>query len=835
MGNEYEEEVYDIACPYPHNNFIANGIVLHNCGRGKGQPLWETVITPDGPKAIGNIRTGDFVIGANGKPTRVLGIFPQGHQVCYKISFSDGSLVYCDENHLWKLTHGWKNTVSGQRETEVIATKDLAGRSLKHISRGLAYSVPYCQPVEFPATKQPIDPWLLGVWLTTGTASGGLRLYRVDEEMVDRIKGLLPITDTIYKNEKARSPREYVIKGSVTIKNLRAIGLWNRKSTNKFIPPDYLYGSVEQRWKLLQGLMDTQTISMRKSMSSVELGTASEEFKDNVITLVQSLGGRASFHATRNKYTYKGEQRVSNVVYRICISFPAGGAIPVSTRRQLELWDSRASRKPYRYINNITRCKDTHETVCIKVDAEDELYLTNSYIITHNTVIALDYIARTGGPSLVVVDNTHLLEQWRNSIKHFLDVPGGIGLVQGKIFDWKKGIVLATYHTLGALAETLPEEFKRRFMSVFFDEGHHISAATFAPCAEVVYGHRFVLSATPDRDDGTHLIYNFHIGPIIYKDITHKIKPRIVFRWTGLELPRTADVYDVNGEVHLSKVSAFFGRWLPRLRMILDDVAYAISCGRKVLVLCNSIDEAVNLCSLWTMRNWHQVEGLGMLYSEIPEPTPHEIGETLPPVPMDPAQIEYTEKELEKWNNKLNQASLSEHERQDIQGKVDQLSLNLKQAEIAQKLASIMRARQRKYRDWLTDNLSDGGLMIHKVKPEQRFEYIKTKRVVFAITKYGKEGLDDKALDTVFISTGFSSRNVLQQVMGRPTREDDNKKKPLIIGYEDNIGKLIGMWMKIRRHLNSWPVEENGPFQHELHGHPKARIQGWNQHEVFGP
>lgn len=473
------------------------------------------------------------------------------------------------------------------------------------------------------------------------------------------------------------------------------------------------------------------------------------------------------------------------------------------------------------------------EVFDIACPAPHNNFVANGMVI-HNcgkgkTVVALDYIARTGGPAIIVVDNTHLLEQWANSIKTFLDVPGGVGRVQGKVFDWQKGIVLATYQTLGNLAAELGEDFKSWFMTAIYDEGHHIPAATFAPGVEVIYGRRIILTATPERDDGLHIISDSHVGGTIYKDITHKIKPRVHFRWTGLEVPPSADVLDKNEEVHLSKVSSFFGTWVPRMSIILEDVHSALSYGRKVLVLCNAVDEAVNLCSMWTQKNWNNPAGT--MYSDILVPTPMEVGSAVPPVPMTQKQVEHTQAQLQKYLSELGKSPTT-RVRENLEYKVAELQLHLMQAETHKKITSVLSARQKAYRDWLTSNLGDAGLMIHAVDAKSRFSYIKTKRVVFAITKYGREGLDDEDLDTVLVSTPFSKRATLQQVLGRPGREKQGKKFPLVVFYEDNVGPLIGMCKKLRGHLSRWPIEESGPFAYEMYGHPKTKT--WNHQTIFG-
>jgi superfamily II DNA or RNA helicase len=199
---------------------------------------------------------------------------------------------------------------------------------------------------------------------------------------------------------------------------------------------------------------------------------------------------------------------------------------------------------------------------------------------------------------------------------------------------------------------------------------------------------------------------------------------------------------------------------------------------------------------------------------------------------MTQKQIDATEIQLKKITADL----MKPHTQRILDALSDrkaELEMHLLQADAHKKITSVLTARQKAYRDWLTDNLTDAGLMIHAVDAKKRFGYIKTKRMIFAITKYGREGLDDEWLDTVLVSTPFSKRNTLQQLIGRPTRQKPGKRSPLIVFYEDDVGPLIGMCKKLRRHLNAWPMEENGPFEFELHGHPKANQ--WNQNTLFGP
>ena len=456
------------------------------------------------------------------------------------------------------------------------------------------------------------------------------------------------------------------------------------------------------------------------------------------------------------------------------------------------------------------------------------------------TVVALELASRLGTPTLVIVDNTQLMSQWREAIlgngkdrKPLLGLsPKDVGLIQGEAFDWQKPIVLATYQTLASRAAFMPEEVRRWFGLIIWDEAHHVAAPTFARSADLFYGYRLGLTATPTRDDGLHVVYDFHLGGVIYKDLKQELRPKIYFMWTGLELDLSDDevkegACDKNGELHLSKLATHFGQWKERLEKILAEVRKAVDAGRKVLVLSNSVDELVNLLCMWNQYN--------KLYTDIPTPTEKEVGSKVPGMVLSKQQLSNIARLLPAIREQLRDPALNPVKRENLTLRRLDLEQRLRMHLTAKKIATALRNRQKMFLTNLLSKESDAGLMIYKVKPKQRAEMLRTKKVVFAVSKYGKEGLDEQMLDTIIISEPFSSRNALQQVMGRVLRAKAGKKAPIVIFLEDNIGPIIGLCQKLRRHLREWPVEENGPYEYEMVGHPqRKRGQGWRSSKEFG-
>jgi hypothetical protein len=309
-----------------------------------------------------------------------------------------------------------------------------------------------------------------------------------------------------------------------------------------------------------------------------------------------------------------------------------------------------------------------------------------------------------------------------------------------------------------------------------------------------------------------------HVGPIVYKDLTQDLVSRVAFDWTGLQPNETdpaCDIFDKNGEVHRSKLGVYYGKWHEHLNHVLKRTWEATQENRKVLVLCSSIDEAVNLCALWN--------GMSDLYTDIPEPAPHDVQETLAPIYLSKEQQDARAKAVKRIEEKLLKGGLSPVKKDELELQKSNYELVIKQCAVQAKITKEHNTRKREYLKRLKANASRAGLMIHKVSPTDRRKYLEDKQVVFAIKKYGREGLNSRELDTVIMTMPTSSRNGIQQLKGRTERQKTGKKSPLLLVIEHNIGPIVGSCKKMRAHLREWPIEEGGPFEYELHGHPKVK------------
>lgn len=441
-------------------------------------------------------------------------------------------------------------------------------------------------------------------------------------------------------------------------------------------------------------------------------------------------------------------------------------------------------------------------------------------IVVHNcglgkTVVALHTITKLQTNAIIHIDNMPLLLQWKKEILLHLDIDeDDIGFIGDGVFDWQKPIVLATYQSIANKAHLVSEEFRRWFGQAWWDEGHHVGAPTYCRGADLYYGKRFLLTATPYRDDGQHVIYDMHIGPVLHKDLVQDLVPEIIFKWTGF----TADEKDpevfeqigtIAGELHFAKLSAYMGSQPDRLQYIVDFVRDLVEEGRKVLVLSPSVAELSNLLCIW---NNH-----GEMFCDIPVPTNEEVGfpDDIMPRKMTMAREEWIEDKLTKY--------FCPH------AAPAQLELNLISDELEGDFLSTaihneLERRRKKFVNHLAAQPSDAGLMIRKVNEATRATVVADKKVIFVVHKYGKEGLDAADVDTVVACEPISKKNATQQFMGRALRIKPGKKVPKIYVMVDSVGLLIGMSLKMQKVLRNWPCDEGGPFKYTRQGYPEKKM-----------
>ena len=162
---------------------------------------------------------------------------------------------------------------------------------------------------------------------------------------------------------------------------LTSLGM-REKSINKHIPKEYLLSSRENRLLLLQGLFDTD--GYIGSGGAVEFTTSSKQLSEDFAFLVRSLGIRDTVCTKEPKYIHNGEKRVGHTAYRHCLKIPNGLPFYTSEKHSARYKDRQ--QPPLRNIVSIDYIGE-EECQCIYVDHPDHTYISDDFIVTHNTTI----------------------------------------------------------------------------------------------------------------------------------------------------------------------------------------------------------------------------------------------------------------------------------------------------------------------------------------------------------------------------------------------------------------------------------------------------------------
>lgn len=365
--------------------------------RGRAQPVFTNVLTPDGWRPIGSLEVGDLVIGSNGEPTPVLGVYPQGEKDIYRVSAQDGSWTLCCGEHLWTV-----RTASGRRRDEpwrVLETKEMVGNlRAAHARR---YELPMLTaPVSIPEREVPMDPYALGLLLGDGCLTGSTTpsFSTEDQELAEALEEALTGVTLRHRGgpdyvlNRTKAPGDVLTLENPVTGILRQLDLLGPRSHSTFVPDDYLHNSAEVRLGVLQGLLDADggPVTQSDRTCRVQYTTSSIVLRDDVIALVQSLGGVAYTRRRQAEGRAPGLAKGREVHHRydahiVDIRLPEGIEPFRLTRKAEKYHAAGGGGRPMRFIDSIEPA-GREEAVCIQVAAEDSLYVTQDYLLTHNTL-----------------------------------------------------------------------------------------------------------------------------------------------------------------------------------------------------------------------------------------------------------------------------------------------------------------------------------------------------------------------------------------------------------------------------------------------------------------
>ena len=362
--------------------------------RGRAQPVSSPVLTPEGFRPIGELAPGDLVVGSNGEPTVVLGVYPQGEREIFRVSADDGASTLATGDHLWAVS---TCDDRGRRKRQRVLTTGAMIGNLRNAHHH-RYELPLLsRPVCFPRRDVPMDPYTLGLlvgdgFLTGSTAPG---FTTPDRPVAVALEDRLPDVGVRHRLgpddmlNRITTPGGAVIAIADRVTAIaRQLGLCGTRPGTKFVPESYLVNASDVRLAVLQGLLDSGggPVTQADRTPTLNYSTTSPRLRDAVLFLVRSLGGVATW---RTRPVAAGRSPGAavpdrNDSYIIDIRLPSE-LEPFRLTGKAARYDASWGGRPVRFVDAIEPA-GTAEAVCIQVAAADSLYVTDDFLLTHNTL-----------------------------------------------------------------------------------------------------------------------------------------------------------------------------------------------------------------------------------------------------------------------------------------------------------------------------------------------------------------------------------------------------------------------------------------------------------------
>ena len=460
-------------------------------GAGKCLPLDTDILTPNGFVKMRDIHVGSVVYDEIGEKTNVIAEFPQDElKQEYKITFNDGSYVICCKDHLWK--YDVKSNLQHHR-WKVDNIVDILHKYGLKKNRSFNIYIPVCKPIQFSKKDLFIPPYLMGALLGDGGfTQNTLTFTNVEQDIIDKVN-LLVSKWGVFKHRKNKEHIQLHFVGGKNnpFKEYLTNTFHHANSSNKFIPQEYKMSSVEDRFELVRGLIDTDGSINEKG--HIKIGFVSEQLAKDLQFVLQSLG-------YRSKMTI-GKRKEKNNTYNLYIRGCDDKLF--SSIKHKERFKHRKVAKNHHYdilkIVSVEPLDKKSEMKCITVDSPLHTYICKDFIVTHNTLMMAACIAKFNvKPVCIFADKIGLCQQLKQEMEKFLGVE--VGLVGDGIEDYKDITVISV--------QSADDNYIKNAQMCLWDECHHLPASSLVSIANKCKNayYRIGVSATPWRDAGDDLL-----------------------------------------------------------------------------------------------------------------------------------------------------------------------------------------------------------------------------------------------------------------------------------------------------------------------------------------
>lgn len=381
-------------------------------GSGKSLSDDSLIYYEDGPRLIRDAKIGDMIYGKDGKLHKIEGVYPQGELDIYKVTMWDGSSVKCSLDHIWRVKKGYNGKYKDCTLKDLLSAYDDRTVTDAHwVSLGHPkYCIPKCDPVVFSDDAPNI----------------GVEFDSIEH----RIIYLMQLMYCVSQNSK----------NIVQLDKSCKFMIYTSDSYNECLRT---FRNAKNLVSVVNSLGGSYYIDVldRHILSDDYINVF--VFPDKIIPYIKSVCESLSIKFSEVNYDQLNIHTASRNYLRNLVK---------------TVFSKNCDCVGIRSIEKLSKASCT----CIKIDSEDSLFLTNDYIVTHNTKQLIDY-------------SRYL--RYKHDVRHVLVICG----VNGNKFNWVDEVAIHSEFTahilgsrrsrrtgklnLGGLAETLtdlrnpPEDF----------------------------------------------------------------------------------------------------------------------------------------------------------------------------------------------------------------------------------------------------------------------------------------------------------------------------------------------------------------------------------------
>lgn len=450
-------------------------------GAGKAQPLDCKIKTPNGWTTMGEIQIGDLVSTPDGSTARVTGTFPQGMKDIYEVVFSDGRKTRACGEHLWEVFKA--DHRDPEQRWQVINTKEMVEEV--HLKARKRLYVSLLTNDDTVEQDHYLSPYMVGALLGDGcTSKKSVEFSTADVELFEYME--VERYDNL-KIKKLGTDYDYrfifdvsEIKGyhdRTTFHNeITRLGMKGKLSYQKNVPLEYLNGSRAQRLALIQGLMDTDgTVD---DHSTVSFCSTSKQLALDMQYLIRSIGGIAEVTSKIPKFTNKhGEKVDGRRAYNVNIRYRKPSELFRLLRKKEKCNDEGQYCDILKLrVVSVTLLSEQEEAKCISISSKDKLYITDDFIVTHNTVTGISVALVNNASKVIVVSPKNAVyDAWEDDIVDKMKDKQKIWIADRDVdFDPKAKWFIVHYEALGKIMNEI-NTFKNERVVIILDESHNFN------------------------------------------------------------------------------------------------------------------------------------------------------------------------------------------------------------------------------------------------------------------------------------------------------------------------------------------------------------------------